>query len=169
MNAANDILRLIGTELPEVEPVVRHGNKPLFHSFETEAELVGGIKGTLEIIDNTGYNTIAVIGKSEKECNNLYKLLNYKVNRPIQHLKENEEIKKGHLVIVPSYLSKGLEFDVVILISLNETYTMDEIDIKLLYVAMTRPMHQLYLFGTNKKNLLLDKLDKDCIEIGENG
>lgn len=47
---------------------------------------------------------------------------------------------------MPSYLSKGLEFDAVILYNANSVnYTNNNIDSKLLYVAMTRAMHELYV------------------------
>lgn len=45
-----------------------------------------------------------------------------------------------------SYLSKGLGFDAVILYNANSVnYTDNNIDSKLLYVAMTRAMHELYV------------------------
>lgn len=45
------------------------------------------------------------------------------------------------MVIVPFYLAKGLEFDVVMLSNVDsQRYGMGELDIKLLYVAMTRPL-----------------------------
>ena len=47
---------------------------------------------------------------------------------------------------MPSYLSKGLEFDSVILYNANDaSYTNTNIDMKLLYVAITRAMHELYI------------------------
>lgn len=50
----------------------------------------------------------------------------------------------GGLCIIPSYLSKWLEFDAVILYNANKTnYTEKNIDSKLLYVAITRAMHEL--------------------------
>ena len=83
---------------------------------------------------------------------------------PIQLLKENEEIKSDHIVIVPSYLAKGLEFDAVLIVVMDETYTRDELDLKLLYIAMTRPMHQLYLIGKNKQDMLLEDIRGTEIE-----
>lgn len=78
----------------------------------------------------------------------------------VQFLQENEELEKKYLIIVPSYLSKGLEFDAVLLFTLNESFSQEEIDLKLLYVAMTRPMHRLHLFTRDKATLLLDKAHK---------
>ncbi|WP_404328933.1 RNA polymerase recycling motor HelD [Mesobacillus maritimus] len=159
MDVANDVLGLMNEDLPKVEPVVRQGNKPLLYLYENEKELQQRIQITLKMIEHDGYESIALIGKTEKESKALYKLLHKKIERPIQLLKENEAIKKGHLVIVPSYLSKGLEFDAVLIVSLIETYRLEEIDIKLLYVAMTRPMHQLYLFAREKEDVLMNEVD----------
>ena len=51
----------------------------------------------------------------------------------------------GGITIVPSFLSKGLEFDCVI-ISDYKNYDESILDTKLLYVAYTRAMHTLDVF-----------------------
>ena len=52
--------------------------------------------------------------------------------------------------MVPSYLSKGLEFDSVVLVAMDERYDpSNELDIKLQYVGMTRPLHQLTFISTS--------------------
>ncbi|MBY0096741.1 RNA polymerase recycling motor HelD [Mesobacillus maritimus] len=160
MEVANDVLGLMNENLPKVEPVVRRGNKPLVYLYDSRNELQERIQDTLKTIENDGYQSIAIIGKTDKECKELYKLLHKRIERPIQLLQENEAIKKGCLVIVPSYLSKGLEFDAVLIVSLGEIYRSEEIDIKLLYVAMTRPMHQLYLFAREKEDVLMHEVDR---------
>jgi DNA helicase-2/ATP-dependent DNA helicase PcrA len=63
---------------------------------------------------------------------------------------KEKEYKSG-IVIVPSYLSKGLEFDIVIIANANSyNYRINELDIKLLYVSMTRPLHKLFIFYTGE-------------------
>ena len=48
---------------------------------------------------------------------------------------------------MPSYLAKGLEFDCVMLFNVNdEKYKNTVLDIKLLYVAITRAMSKLDVF-----------------------
>ena len=50
------------------------------------------------------------------------------------------------LVIVPSYIAKGLEFDAVIVYNNREnSYRKDERN--LLYVACTRAQHELYIYN----------------------
>ena len=56
-------------------------------------------------------------------------------------------IMNNCLLIVPSHLAKGLEFDAVIIAAFDEPFRDHPIDRKLLYVAMTRPMHELHIVG----------------------
>lgn len=164
MNVANEVLNLMEEELPNVEPVVRRGKKPVFYSYQEDKDLLENIQSVLISVRKNGNSSVALIGKTEKECKELYRFLKKSLNHPIQLLKENQQIEKGHLVIVPSYLSKGLEFDVVMIVSFHEAYLQDEIDIKLLYVAMTRPMHELYMFAKQKDDLLLNSVNPDHFE-----
>lgn len=96
--------------------------------------------------------TVAIIGKTNKECQKLAKAFNKYSALPVQFLKENEEINKEEVVIVSSHLSKGLEFDAVMIYSNEEVFDHNEIEIKLLYVSMTRPLHRLHFFGTDLTN-----------------
>ncbi|MFT8323352.1 MAG: RNA polymerase recycling motor HelD [Bacillus sp. (in: firmicutes)] len=165
MKVANDILDLVNENLPKVKPVVRHGAKPVFHSYEKKMELIEHVTVTIKDIHNNGYRSIAIIGKTDQECKNIYMLLKKKTNLPIQLLRENEDMEKNHILIVPSYLSKGLEFDAVLIVALQEVFSLEEIDVKLLYVAMTRPMHILHLFAKHRRDLLLHKVDEKNLQL----
>ncbi|MFP3415815.1 ATP-binding domain-containing protein, partial [Bacillus sp. SIMBA_074] len=50
----------------------------------------------------------------------------------------------GGVTVMPAYLTKGLQFDVVFIVDVN-SYLDNEWDAKLLYVAMTRPVHRLVM------------------------
>ncbi len=59
------------------------------------------------------------------------------------------------LLVLPISNSKGLEFDTVVIPDLcDEYYSTDEIDIKKLYVAMTRALHKLYILTTHDSSIL---------------
>ena len=59
--------------------------------------------------------------------------------------------------IVPSYLSKGLEFDAVIITDADKNnYTKSEVDTKLLYVCITRAMNTLDIYHVDEITELLD-------------
>ncbi|KQL50688.1 DNA helicase [Heyndrickxia shackletonii] len=166
MNAANEILKLLQLNLPTVEPVVRHSQKPTFIETTTEKATIEKICSEIERMYSEGIKTVAVIGKTNNECKKLAKLFGKYSTLPIQFLQENEEINKDEVVIVSSHLSKGLEFDAVIVCTLDETFEANEIDIKLLYVSMTRPLHRLMLFGKDKSCFLLDQIE-DASLFGE--
>jgi DNA helicase II / ATP-dependent DNA helicase PcrA len=166
MNAANDILKLLNLKLPMVEPVVRHGEKPVFyHCSDSHKDMVKKIEKKVNQLYSEGMKTIALIGKTNKECVRLVKLVEQHTKLGVQLLKENEEINKGDVVIVSSHLSKGLEFDAVIIVSLDEYFDESEINIKLLYVSMTRPLHRLLFFGKELSSFLLDRVDGELIKI----
>lgn len=76
----------------------------------------------------------------------------------VRLLEGKEEEYDNPIVILPSYLSKGLEFDAVIIINIEDEYDEEELDLKLLYVAMTRAQHRLYVFFKEGKNSLLENL-----------
>lgn len=58
--------------------------------------------------------------------------------------------------IVPSYLSKGLEFDAVIITDADKNnYTKSEVDTKLLYVCITRAMNTLDIYHVDEITELL--------------
>jgi DNA helicase II / ATP-dependent DNA helicase PcrA len=161
MHLANDILSIMGKDLPKVEPVIRHGEKPLFTKIDPSdlQKVREKLERDIHLFKKDGLNSIAIIGRTENECLNIHKML-ADSKLPIQLLEEKQDMKKGSVVILPSYLSKGLEFDAVLLVSLEEVYAEEELDIKLLYVAMTRPMHKLYLYGSRPSDFLLNRANE---------
>lgn len=162
MQLANDILSIMDKDLPIVEPVIRHGNKPRFTIIDTSnlEQVRELLEEDIQLLKKEDLNSIAIIGRTDKECLRIYKILENS-NLPIQLLEEKEDMKKGNVVILPSHLSKGLEFDAVLILTLEEAYSEEELDIKLLYVAMTRPMHRLYLYGNTESDFLLNKVGAD--------
>ena len=158
MHLANDILSIMGKDLPIVQPVIRHGDKPRFTKIDpgNRQQVRETLEHDIQLLKVEELNSIAIIGRTDSECLRIHKILENS-NLPIQLLEEKQDMKKGSVVILPSYLSKGLEFDAVLILTLEETFSEEEVDIKLLYVAMTRPMHRLYLYGRSLSDFLLNK------------
>lgn len=91
------------------------------------------------------YKSIAIICKDIEEVTKLSKSLK-KYGIDIHIIKEENDKYNSGLCILPSYLAKGLEFDAVILSNANNINYQDNIiDMKLLYVSITRAMHELYI------------------------
>jgi DNA helicase II / ATP-dependent DNA helicase PcrA len=163
MNLANEILALMGKDLPVVQPVIRHGERPRFVGIDPNdlREVKEILERDILALQEQGLHSIAIIGRTDRECQRILKALE-KSKLPIQYLEEKEDMKKGNVVVLPSYLSKGLEFDAVLVVAMEERFSAEELDIKLLYVAMTRPMHRLYLYGRELGDFLLDRVGDGC-------
>ncbi|QED46248.1 RNA polymerase recycling motor HelD [Cytobacillus dafuensis] len=156
MEKANELLKLLPYSFPKVEPVVRHGESPKFMMRKNDLELVRQIEEQVSLLKQENFKTFAVIGKTMKDCQLLYSLFKEHSEMPVKLLEEQEKIPKDEIVIVPSFLAKGLEFDAVMIVSLEETFSRDsELDIKLLYVAMTRPLHRLYFYGESEDDFII--------------
>ncbi|MGN7177722.1 DNA helicase [Paenibacillus sp. FSL R5-0490] len=156
MEKANELLKLLPYSFPEVEPVVRHGRNPEFIRRKDGGELVKQLEKQVISLKEEDYKTFAVIGKTMKDCQLIHTLFEKHARLPFKLLQEQESIPKDEIVIVPSYLAKGLEFDAVMILSMEEEFSRNsELDIKLLYVAMTRPLHRLYFFGLKQGNFIV--------------
>jgi DNA helicase-2/ATP-dependent DNA helicase PcrA len=57
--------------------------------------------------------------------------------------------------IIPVYMSKGLEFDAVLICDVDSTNYHREEDKKLLYIACTRALHRINLFCEGEASPLL--------------
>ena len=90
------------------------------------------------------YKRIAIITKTDSETNKLYNYLKDKFN--ISNMLDSSLIKNPNLVIIPTYLAKGLEFDFVIIYTdLVNKYT--SLEKYLFYVAVTRCQHELIVYN----------------------
>ena len=90
--------------------------------------------------------SIAIITKNDKEAEKVYNML--KDDLDIMLIDGFGHIKRD-LVVVPSYVAKGLEFDsVIIYTDTNNKY--QEKDKKLLNVACTRAQHNLIIYNNSK-------------------
>ena len=155
MDSANNITKYI--KLNIAKPVIRHGKKVSFIKYKEKNEQISLIKRILEQYKTQNYKTIAIICKNEEEAQELY--IKLEMN-DIKNITLNDTEYNGGICIITSYLAKGLEFDgVIISNSGEEEYNSNKIiDMKLLYVAMTRPLHELTILYKNDitKPLLLN-------------
>lgn len=88
--------------------------------------------------------SIAIITKNDYETDKIYKLLNNDIS--IVKINSANDKYDRSLIVIPSYLSKGLEFDSVIIYNdLNNRYTENEKN--LFYVSCTRSQHRLIVYN----------------------
>lgn len=137
----------------EVVSFERHEAAPKIKSSSTLMELDKNICEDIEKFYGSGYKSIAVISKSAKEAKQIKDRLSSLIN--IELLDDNSYEKKTSVLVMPSYMAKGLEFDVVLIYNASEENYRTDFDKRLLYVACTRALHQLVLYYTGEKSKLI--------------
>jgi DNA helicase II / ATP-dependent DNA helicase PcrA len=156
MEAANKVIKKLNDEsLTLAKPVIRHGEPVSVIKKDNLKEIAVEIDSKITEYKKNGFKSIAIICKTIDECMEIASYFKKSENKPGVITGKEKEYKSG-VVIVPSYLAKGLEFDVVLISNAGaEEYSLDELDTKLLYVAMTRPLHKLNIYYHNELSPLL--------------
>ena len=161
-----DVANYVISQLPEYEkefivmgePVIDRKNSIDIEKFVDKSDFVNKINNRLEEHLKQGYKSIAIIGKDMEECKNIEKEIR-KIRSDVKLIKSKDSEYNSGISIVPSYLAKGLEFDCVIISNANcDKYMNNSLDIKLLYVTITRAMSKLDIFYSNKLAMSLDKI-----------
>ncbi|MBN7575019.1 MULTISPECIES: RNA polymerase recycling motor HelD [Clostridium] len=128
----------------EGQCVERSGEEPLLLGFSNEKAIKERLLEDIKIYNEKNYKSIGIITKTAKEANEVYNFLKDKTNVRVI-MKDDDEYVSGILVI-PAYLAKGLEFDVVIIYNAgDENYSCEE-ERLLLYTACTRALHVLRVY-----------------------
>lgn len=159
MDLANRVLSsLKNSDLIYAKPVIRHGERPKYFVFQNRDRLLAQLYERISSYHHMGYRSIAIICKDLGECKTIKHLLSKQGNLNIKILDEKEEQYSAGVILVPSYFAKGLEFDVVLITVLDGAYGKTSLEIKLLYVAMTRALHRLDVITMKGQLPLLDEL-----------
>lgn len=166
MNLANEVIKKLDNEgIVLAKPVIRHGLKPEFKEFDKEKELIEALEEKLKKAQGKQYKSIAVICKNIAECRRIKRYLDKNKVIECKILSERQKEYNAGVIIVPSYLAKGLEFDVVFITNIKETYSLNDLDIKLLYVAMTRTLHELFIYSKKGTLSLLNDIDNQLYNL----
>ncbi len=143
---------LLNKEITEGS-VERHGDEPIVLGFSQEEEIKERILEDIKIYKEKGYKSIGIITRTIKEVNEVYGFLKDKIQVKAI-ISDNEEYLNG-TVIIPAYLAKGLEFDVVLIYNAgDENYCCEE-ERLLFYTACTRALHVLCVYYSGKCTPLL--------------
>ncbi|HDR4865946.1 TPA: UvrD-helicase domain-containing protein [Bacillus cereus] len=152
---ANEIIKNAEIPVGLATPVFRSGEDvKVIHAENQFTEIVKTVKH----LQNADVKTIAVIGRTEDECRDIYvKLTN--AGLTVNVIEANQSKYEGGISVVPVYLAKGLEFDAVLLIDVDEEhYKNTKHDAKLLYVGCTRSLHDLWIFHGGEASPLIKGL-----------
>lgn len=166
MNLANEVIKSLNNPSTVIaKPVIRHGEKPEYKEFNNAEELLGTLEENISIRKSENYKSIAILCKTLKECKMLKKLFDKSGKIESRVLSDKNMEYEAGVIIVPSHLAKGLEFDNVFIVNINEEYKENELDTKLLYVAMTRTLHRLHIYTLENKIPLINNIKDNSSDI----
>lgn len=136
-----------------IEAVERHGNAPDFISCGNEQEELEQIKKNIDAFQNSENVTLGIIMKTNSAAKALFDVLSRNCE---VHLISPESVNFMIGISITSIqMSKGLEFDAVIIPAVNKNTYSSVYDRSLLYIACTRAMHQLSLTYTGELTPLI--------------
>lgn len=159
MDAANNVISLLDDkEIILAKPVFRHGDPVRLIGKQTINDMAQAVADEIGDLKSKGINSIAVICKTPGQCSEIQGLIKKHIPQ-LTLITGKEDKYQGGMVIVPAYLSKGLEFDAVIIAG-GESYLNSDLDIKLLYVAMTRALHKLDIYYTGELTRALEHIGR---------
>ncbi len=143
---ATKVLRKCTFKTYDIEPILRHGKEIMITRVNSEAQMTAKAVEAIKQIRESGYDTVAIICRTVEEAVKVRKLLSPHVE--ITHVEgalEDMSFTGGNMVL-PIHMTKGLEFDAVVLWNPDtKSYRYSDEDAKLLYVAITRAMHELHI------------------------
>ncbi|USK50588.1 UvrD-helicase domain-containing protein [Bacillus sp. CMF12] len=148
----------------EIIPFERDGKLPELKQLSDQTELHSFIASQVADWRSQGLNSMAIICKSAEESAQAYEALSG--IEGIKLLKSNSTEYEEGVVVVPSYLSKGIEFDAVIIYDASESVYGDESLRRVFYTSCTRAMHDLQLCSVGEPSpFLQDVLREGLIQV----
>jgi DNA helicase-2/ATP-dependent DNA helicase PcrA len=147
------------TQENRVELTARVGDLPkIYYANETRQMVDGLIRQIEETAEMAKYWRTAIIAKTVEECQDLYNQLSPEQQSQVQLLTDEEDFMKKSLIIIPTYLAKGLEFDRVFAWNISPENYHTEQDKLILYTVCTRAMHELNLLVIGQRSPLLEMI-----------
>ncbi len=139
----------------KLDPIERHGSEPSEVSFESrmdeEAYLISAVKRAQADKKN---GKLGIICKSHPQAESLFHTLSGAGD--VHLFTYDTDVFYSGVIVTSVSLSKGLEFDEVLIVDADQQNYCTQYDRNLLYVACTRAMHRLKLLYCGKKSRFLE-------------
>ena len=137
----------------QIKSFNRNGDSPKVYIADNSEIFIDEIVKEIKLCQEKGFQSICLICKTEKNSTYLFNKIKHKLD--IQLIKNGSASDLQGVFILPVYMSKGLEFDTVLICDADSQNYHDEDDKNLLYVACTRALHKLSLFCKNEVSPLI--------------
>lgn len=137
----------------QIKSFNRNGDSPKVYIADNSEIFIDEIVKEIKLCQEKGFQSICLICKTEKNSTYLFNKIKHKLD--IQLIKNGSVSDLQGVFILPVYMSKGLEFDTVLICDADSQNYHDEDDKNLLYVACTRALNKLSLFCENEVSPLI--------------
>ena len=156
------LCNLIG-DRHDVDMVRKGGNPPQIIKTNGEADFVNKLKNVLKQVEDRHYKNIAIITKDQDECDYYLNLI--KPHLSVETINAKSVTLPNGLIVVPSFQSKGLEFDCVIVPNVSDKNYSSEFEYQNLYISASRSLHHLFMLyeGTPCKPVEIYLNKKDAL------
>lgn len=145
-----------------IEPFNRDGLKPSVTRVQDEAARKDWICSRVHTLQENGHQTIAIITKTAAEAKAAYEQL--RDSLALRLIGSGTITFESGILVIPSYLAKGVEFDGVILYDASRESYGHERERKLFYTACTRAMHELHLLYSGEVSPFVADVSPDACE-----
>lgn len=130
------------------ECVARSGEEPLLLGFLNEEAIKERLLESIKIYKEKEYKSIGIITRTAKEASEVYNFLKDKIH--VNAILKDDDEYVNDVLVIPAYLAKGLEFDVVLIYNAGDESYESEEERLLLYTACTRALHVLCIYYSGK-------------------
>jgi DNA helicase-2/ATP-dependent DNA helicase PcrA len=155
---ANQLMVRCGVDQAQLAvPLARTGKSPVEINLGDAAKRSTTLRDIIAQERQAGHKSIAILVKTAYASRRLAEEMRQVGVNDFQLIDGQTLRYNDGLTILPIYLAKGLEFDTVIVADAGaEHYTNSTLDLRLLYVAITRASHHLYIGWQGRITPLLD-------------
>jgi len=113
-----------------------------------------------------GMKSVTIICKTAKQCEEVYNSIKNDIKSINLITSESTRLTSG-ISIIPSYLTKGLEFDAVIIYDASNMNYNGEEQRKLMYTMCTRALHKLCITYSGKLTELMQNVSEELCDFLE--
>ncbi|WP_281887371.1 ATP-binding domain-containing protein [Paenibacillus sp. YYML68] len=137
-------------------PVFRSGREVAVHEVAEHELLERLIAHIRTFRERGGEGTFAVLTRTEERSSMLHEALAAAGCPDVHRISAGQQHYEGGVSVLPVYLSKGLEFDAVLIVDADAaSYERTMWDARLLYVGCTRALHELELWYEGARSELI--------------
>ncbi|WP_083486476.1 HelD family protein [Alicyclobacillus ferrooxydans] len=161
---ANHVIRRF-KQFTLAKPVFRSGQPVKVKQVPVGTRLQESVTAVKDLMQQ-GANTVAVVCRVEGECQEVYDAL-ITAGLTAHQITSRQQSYLGGISVLPVYLTKGLEFDAVLLLDVDAAnYDDSPESAKLLYVGCTRALHQLQIHYTEAPSPLITEEREGTVSAG---